>query len=120
MLAAAAVAIVAMLAVAIASTTVHAASSGASSSPQPLFSTAAAAAAAASPTPNSQLLSRLRSHTLATPTPRGNHATLGAHASEGFFPPSYSFKISALDKEFEIRLKKNSDIIDKKGYQHIK
>jgi len=119
MLAAAAVAIVAMLAVAIASTTVHAASSGASSSPQPLFSTAAAAAAVA-PTRNSQLLSRLRSHTLATPTPRGNHATLGAHASEGFFPPSYSFKISALDKEFEIRLKKNSDIIDKKGYQHIK
>lgn len=120
MIATAAVAIVALVVVALASTTmVGAASSGASSSPQPLFSTAAASAAV-TPTRNAQLLSRLRSHTLATPTPRGNHATLSAHASEGFFPPSYSFTISALDKDFEIRLKKNSDIIDKKAYQHIK
>lgn len=120
-LAAASIGIIALIAITLASTHAHAASSGASasSSPQPLFSTAAASAAVASGR-NAQLLSRLRSHTLATPAPHGNHATLGVHAADGYFPPSYSFRINALDKEFEIRLKKNSAIIDKNGYQHIK
>ncbi len=127
-------AVLGVLAIAAVMTVAAAASS--SSAPQPLFASAAHATAVQAEQRHSHLLSRLRAHTLAVPEPHASSrhgsrtmsndddpSTRGAAASaaqalHGFYPPTFRFSITAMDKHFDIELTKNEGVVSER-YQHI-